>query len=96
MRRGSLRDEGDAGVEFRNPQWSWDRETKRITMQAEWVLDFRGSARHDYTITLSMADLRAILHSANVAVTGPGSEVGAELGASVRDLVNLLAASFGV
>ena len=94
--RQGARDQGPSQIELNRPQFSWDREKHLVAVNAREVLDFFRQSTHDYMVTLSLAEIQAILRALCDAVSEPAcDDIAVALGSSVRDLSGLLASSLG-
>jgi len=60
-RRGATADHGVSAVEFTKPKFRWNSKIKCISIRESGVGDFSTSSRHDYTVTVSLSELKSML-----------------------------------
>lgn len=60
-RRGSSADHGSSSVELKEPKISWDSENTCIKCCQNSIGDFSTYAKHDYTVSISLSEIKSIL-----------------------------------
>lgn len=95
-RRGSEKDHGQSTVKLENPRFSWDSKNGCIAITKTGVRDFTGQSKHDYHISVSLAELAEMLDtvSDDPAVDSPGA-VASAFAKSLRSLMRLTTVSIG-
>ena len=94
-RRGASADFGESGIKFKTPGFSWNPTASCLTIKQSRVKDFSTDSRHNYTISLSLADMQSLLLTLSEAAVSDPVTFENGLGSSLKPLVRLQAVVAG-
>jgi len=71
-RRGAAADFGENSVDLTAPAFSWNRKNSCINIKKSSVKDFSTNSRHNYTVCLSLSEVRDLLQTmSDAAILDP-------------------------
>ena len=95
-RRGTTADHGVSGIEFKSPKFKWDEKRKCISVSERGVGDFSTSSRHDYTVNVSLDELKSMLMVVGeIPVNDSPKEVSEALSPCMRSLLRIISVCIG-
>lgn len=95
-RRGASADFGESSIEFKSPTFAWNDSASCLTAKQSRVKDFSTGSRHNYTVSLSVAEINGLLQALSDAAVSDPSAFGKALEPSLRSLLRLQAVAAGV
>lgn len=72
-RRGSQRDHGTSTTTVSPDRITWNSWQKSIEVTSSWVNDFNTDSQHDWTVTIPLDELAAMMKAAAGAIGGEDS-----------------------
>jgi hypothetical protein len=94
-RRGASADFGESSIEFKTPGFSWNPANSCITIKQSRVRDFSTDSRHNYTVSLSLAEVQGLLLAISDAAVADPTAFEKGLEPSLKPLLRLQAVVAG-
>lgn len=94
-RRGAAADFGESSIEFKTPGFAWNPTGSCLTIKQSRVKDFSTDSRHNYTVSLSLAEVQSLLLALSDAATSDPTTFEKGLDSSLKPLIRLQAVVAG-
>ena len=96
QRRGSGADHGPSSVDLKKPTVSWDSKNALIEFRENSIPDFSTTSRHDYKVSISLAELAKILSIIGEKPVNDSPEIiSSALSPSLRPLLRIVSICIG-
>lgn len=89
FRRGASADFGENSIDLNAPAFSWNREKSCINLKISSVKDFSTNSRHNYTVCLSLSEVRDLLQAISDAANLDPAPFAKGLESSLKQILRI-------